>query len=108
MAPGRIRFLGSDGRLYRFLAKRENNGDMRKDSRLMKFVSVVNRLLAKDSQSRARDLKLSTYAVIPLTAQTGILEWVNDLIPLRQVVREEQQHLGRGPDGSLSSELIGA
>ena len=100
MAPRRIGFIGSDGRLYRFLAKRENNGDMRKDSRLMEFVTVVNRLFAKDSQSRARDLKLSTYAVIPLTEQTGIIEWVNDLVPLRQVVREEQLHLGRAPDNS--------
>lgn len=100
MQPRRVSFVGSDGHEYRFLAKRENNGDMRKDSRLMEFVTVVNRLFAKDRQARSRNLKHKTYAVIPLTEQTGIIEWVNDLAPLRTLVREELTYLGPTPPSS--------
>ncbi len=64
----------------------------------MDFVTVVNRLLAKDSQARERDLQLKTYAVIPLTEETGMIEWVNDLAPLRVLVREEQNCLKKLPD----------
>lgn len=91
MRPRRISLLGSDGRQYRFLAKKETAGDMRKDSRLVEFMTVVNRLLSKDSKSRQKDLELKTYAVLPLTEETGMIEWVNDLDPLRKLVRE--QHL---------------
>lgn len=100
MQPRRVSFVGSDGNEYRFLAKRENQGDMRKDSRLMEFVTVVNRLLSKDRQARSRNLKHTTYAVIPLTEQTGMIEWVNDLAPLRTLVREELTYLGRVPHSS--------
>lgn len=98
MRPRRIGFMGSDGERYRFLAKRETAGDMRKDSRLIDFLTVVNRLLAKDAEARRRDLRIKTYAVLPLTEETGMIEWVNDIEPLRTVVRNEQARLGNVPD----------
>eukprot|EP00177_Eucheuma_denticulatum_P000643 GFKZ01001157.1.p1 GENE.GFKZ01001157.1~~GFKZ01001157.1.p1 ORF type:complete len:878 (+),score=116.22 GFKZ01001157.1:427-3060(+) len=98
MRPRRISLLGSDGRQYRFLAKKETAGDMRKDSRLMEFVTVVNRLLSKDSSSCRRELELKTYAVLPLTEEAGMLEWVNDLDPMRKLVREQQVGVANLPD----------
>jgi tetratricopeptide (TPR) repeat protein len=100
MRPRRIGFLGSDGKYYRFLAKRETSGDMRKDSRLIDFLTVVNRLLAKDRDAQQRGLHVKTYAVLPLTEETGLIEWVNDIVPLRTLVRGEQQRISRLPDTS--------
>lgn len=98
MRPRRIGFVGSDGKSYRFLAKREAAGDMRKDSRLIDFLTVVNRLLSKDREAQQRELHLKTYAVLPLTEETGLIEWVNDIVPLRTLIRGEQQRIGQLPD----------
>lgn len=101
MRPRRISLVGSDGKRYRFLAKKETAGDMRKDSRLVEFITVVNRLLSKDSTSCHRDLELKTYAVLPLTEEAGMIEWVNDLEPLRKVVRDEQVSVCSLPDAGM-------
>lgn len=53
MKPKKVSFIGSDGRTYVFLCKREDSGDMRKDARLMEFANVVNRLLAKVRSARS-------------------------------------------------------
>lgn len=100
MRPRRISLIGSDGRQYRFLAKKETAGDMRKDSRLVEFITVVNRLLSKDPVSRQKELELKTYAVLPLTEETGMIEWVNDLDPLRKLVREQHLAIPDLPDTS--------
>jgi hypothetical protein len=42
--PKKITFLGSDGNPYSFLCKREQKGDIRKNSRIMEFFTVLNRL----------------------------------------------------------------
>lgn len=101
MRPRRIGLIGSDGRQYRYLAKKENQGDMRKDSRLVEFITVVNRLLSKDSVSRDKKLELKTYAVLPLSEETGMIEWVNDLCALRTVIRDEHYGYANLPDTSM-------
>ncbi|GAB0491544.1 hypothetical protein MMPV_002798 [Pyropia vietnamensis] len=105
MKPKRVGFWGSDGHLYRFLFKREERGDMRKDARLMEFNGVVNRLLRLDAPAAQRRLRLRTYAVLPLTDECGLLEWVEDVETLRSVVNRE--HADAGYDTS-SAELRAA
>lgn len=100
MRPRRIGLVGSDGRCYRYLAKKETQGDMRKDSRLVELITVVNRLLGKNASSRGKKLGLKTYAVLPLTEETGMIEWVNDLAPLRNVVRDEHTRMAVVSDTS--------
>ena len=46
--------MGSDGHKYLFLAKPQD--DLRKDSRMMDMLGVLNRLLAKQPASRRRAL----------------------------------------------------
>ena len=75
MKPSRLTVIGSDGCKYDFLCKREEKGDMRKDSRLMEFNSTLNRLLRDHAESRKRAIKLRTYAVLPLTEDCGLIEW---------------------------------
>ena len=51
-----IKFLGSDGREYTFLAKPKD--DLRKDARMMEMMGVLNRLLARRPASRRRNLAI--------------------------------------------------
>ncbi|KAF7722872.1 serine/threonine-protein kinase M1 [Apophysomyces ossiformis] len=90
--PKKIAVIGNDGRRYNFLCK--TNDDLRKDARVMDFSYMINTFLKKDPESRQRQLYIRTYAVIPLGEQWGLIEWVNNLNPLKSIVAEEWQKLG--------------
>ena len=53
--PRRFGIIGTDGKTYNFLAKPDD--DLRKDSRLMEFNGIVNRLFKKDNEARKRNLR---------------------------------------------------
>ena len=59
--PKKITVVGSDGREYSFLCKPKD--DLRKDSRLMEFNSMINQFLKTNLESRKRNLHIRTYAV---------------------------------------------
>lgn len=42
----------------------------------MEFHSLINKLLQKDPETRRRQLRIRTYAVVPLNEECGLLEWV--------------------------------
>lgn len=52
----------------------------------LRFASVINRLLRNNQQSRSRQLTLRTYAVLPLSEECGVIEWISNLAPLRGIV----------------------
>jgi len=81
--PKKIVILGSDGGRYPMMCKPKD--DLRKDCRLMEFNSLVNKLLLKDPECRRRQLHIRTYAVIPLSEECGLLEWVSNTTGLRQI-----------------------
>ncbi|EKX32302.1 Rad3 DNA damage checkpoint [Guillardia theta CCMP2712] len=82
--PVVVRILGSDGKGYRFLCK--PNDDLRKDSRMMDFNTMINRLLLNDSDSRKRNLCIRTFAVVPLNETNGIIQWVNNTNVIRGIL----------------------
>ncbi|KAL3865678.1 hypothetical protein ACJMK2_043042 [Sinanodonta woodiana] len=82
--PKKITLTGSDGRLYVMMCKPKD--DLRKDSRLMEFNGIVNKFLRKDPESRRRQLRIRTYAVIPLNEECGLIEWVNNTSGLRNIL----------------------
>lgn len=84
--PKKLVFIGSDGQEYPFLAKPKD--DLRKDYRLMDFAGVCNSLFAREAPSRRRNLYLRTYAVLPLTEDCGILQWINNLTPFKGCCEE--------------------
>ncbi|WIA34494.1 hypothetical protein OEZ86_012821 [Tetradesmus obliquus] len=86
MKPKKITFIGSDGADYPFLAKPKD--DLRKDYRLMDFAGTLNALLARQPQARRRGLCLRTYAVLPLTDDCGLLQWVEHLVPFKAACEE--------------------
>ncbi|CAM9291538.1 unnamed protein product [Discosporangium mesarthrocarpum] len=79
------------GETVTFLCKRERDGDLRKDARLMEFNGMINRLLQRDPRGRARKLRLCTFSVICLSEDCGLLEWVQDTTGLRHLVVKAYQ-----------------
>jgi len=88
--PKKLTMLGSDGLSYSFLCKREIKGDMRKNSRMMEFSSVVNRLLREHGEARSRQLSLRTFSVLPMSEECGLIEWVPNVVPFRHLVKQVQ------------------
>ncbi|KII70783.1 Serine/threonine-protein kinase atr [Thelohanellus kitauei] len=84
--PKKVVFLASNGRKYSMLCKPKD--DLRRDSRLMEFNSLVNKLLDKNPKSRKRNLRIHLYAVVPLNDECGILEWVEKTVSYRSVVNK--------------------
>jgi len=84
MCPVVIRMMGCDGIEYKFLCKPKD--DLRKDSRMMDFNTMINRLLVKDVDSRRRNLYIRTFSVIPLNENTGMIQWVDNTTVLRSIL----------------------
>lgn len=53
----------------------------------MEFFSMINKLLKRSAESRRRNLRIRTYAVLPLNEECGILEWVDNTHPFRGILR---------------------
>jgi serine/threonine-protein kinase ATR len=100
--PKKMAVMGSDGREYVFLAKPKD--DLRKDSRMMEFNCVLNRLLTKDPASRRRNLYIKTFAVIPLTEDCGLVQWVPNTRGIRHILQDlyeaSGQFVRRGPQAT--------
>ena len=84
--PKRIVFIGSDGKSYPFLAKPKD--DLRKDNRMMEVAGVLNALFSEDPDARERDLYLRRFAVVPISEDSGLVEWVVDTKPVRSLISE--------------------
>eukprot|EP01104_Vermistella_antarctica_P000609 TRINITY_DN10760_c0_g1_i1.p1 TRINITY_DN10760_c0_g1~~TRINITY_DN10760_c0_g1_i1.p1 ORF type:complete len:903 (-),score=131.03 TRINITY_DN10760_c0_g1_i1:243-2702(-) len=82
--PRKVVLIGSDGLKYPFLCKPKD--DLRKDARLMESTSLINKLLKRDQTSRRRNLRIRTYAVVPLNEECGLLEWVQNTSALRHLL----------------------
>ncbi|KAI4367378.1 hypothetical protein MLD38_023121 [Melastoma candidum] len=91
--PKKVVFLGSDGIERPFLCKPKD--DLRKDARMMEFNAMINRLLSKSPESRRRELYIRTFAVIPLTEDCGMVEWVPHTRGLRHILQDTYIALGK-------------
>ena len=84
--PKKIGILGTDKRVYNFLLKCDKYGDLRKEQRFIDFAVLCNKMLDNDSEARKRNLKLRTYAIVPLSRNTGLIEWIQNTSTLKSVV----------------------
>ncbi|KAI0638446.1 hypothetical protein C8Q77DRAFT_1046895 [Trametes polyzona] len=89
--PKKVTIQGSDGQTYIFLAKKD---DLRKDSRLMDFAVILNKLLQSDTESRRRQLHIRTYAVISLNNKHGLIQWVPNTVPIRPILMRLYERQG--------------
>jgi phosphatidylinositol kinase/protein kinase (PI-3 family) len=74
--PKKIGIVGSDGQTYNFLLKCDKYGDLRKEQRFIDFAVLCNKMLEGDAEARKRNLRLRTYAIVPLSRNTGLIEWI--------------------------------
>jgi len=86
--PKRIQILGSDGNYYYFLLKYDKLGDLRKESRFIEFAALCNKMLENDEESRKRNLRLRTYSIVPLSRNSGLIEWIKNTSTLKSLVAD--------------------
>jgi serine/threonine-protein kinase ATR len=86
--PRKILAKGSDGKLYPLLVKKDT---LRKDARIMEFNDVMNKLLQRVPDSRNKNLRIRTYAVVPLNEDCGVVEWVQHMNSLRGICLQEKE-----------------
>jgi len=55
---------------------------------MMEFNAMINRLLSKVPESRRRKLYIRTFAVVPLTEDCGMVEWVPNTRSLRHILQD--------------------
>ena len=90
--PKKIVFRNELGEEFLFLCKQERKGDLRKDLRVMEYVSIVNHILAEDAEGQERHLQLTTLVCLPLSShlqcvtilneKSGLIEWVRNSEPM--------------------------
>eukprot|EP00828_Plagiopyla_frontata_P014353 TRINITY_DN1886_c0_g1_i4.p1 TRINITY_DN1886_c0_g1~~TRINITY_DN1886_c0_g1_i4.p1 ORF type:complete len:612 (-),score=64.26 TRINITY_DN1886_c0_g1_i4:52-1887(-) len=87
--PRKIKIYGTDGKEYVFLLK--GHEDMRQDERVMQLFSLINKLLNNNEETQKKELGLISYAVVPLSTNTGIVGWVQNSNPLQQLIKYYRQ-----------------
>ena len=91
--PKIIECVGNDGNVYKQLVK--GGDDTRQDAVMQQVFEHVNTIFSQQEVTRARQLSVRTYKVLPLTPQTGVIEWVNNTIPFGAYLtsnRTKQSH----------------
>lgn len=95
--PKKLAFHGSDGRRYTYLFK--GMEDLHLDERIMQFLCIANTMMAKDSHSSSssggggRDRSLYRarhYSVIPLGSRSGLISWVDGVVPIYALYKKWQ------------------
>jgi len=89
--PKRIIMFGSDEKTYKFLVKGVE--DLRLDQRIEQMFTIMNEAFAYDFGVRNLDLKLKTFEVIPMSRSLGLLEWLENTSPLKELLEKELKSL---------------
>ncbi|KAF7334695.1 Serine/threonine-protein kinase TOR [Mycena venus] len=84
--PRRMSLKGSDGMHYQYILK--GHEDLRQDERVMQLFSLINTLLAVDTNSFRRHLNIQRYPVIPLAPNAGLIGVIQQSDTLHELVRD--------------------
>ena len=87
--PKKFKIIGSNGSKYTYLLK--GSEDLHLDERLMQLFNVINQMLLSDTHCRFRSLRCRTYAVIPLSEKSGLIQWVDNSMPLFNLFKHYQR-----------------
>ncbi|KAF4038122.1 FATC domain-containing protein [Phytophthora infestans] len=87
--PKRLTVHCSDEKDYTFLVK--GGEDLRLDQRIEQLFGVMNQILDADPRCRDQRLALTTYDVIPMTQEIGLLEWVDGTTTLKGIIEAQLQ-----------------
>ena len=101
--PRVVNIIGTDGYVYKYLLK--GNEDLKQDERVMQLFKLVNSLVSDAVDSRRRSgvfpstpgietlehVQLRRYAVIPLSNNTGLIEWVPTCDTLHSLIKQHRE-----------------
>lgn len=82
-APKIITAVSTDGVRYKQLVK-GGHDDLRQDAIMEQVFAAVSSLLKLHRAAQQRNLGIRTYKVLPLTATSGLIEFVPNTIPLHE------------------------
>ena len=82
-SPTRICLYGSDGRPYYFLVK--GGEDLRNDQRVEQIFHTINTVLHRDQTCGRKQMRVETFAVIPMSTKVGIIEWIDNTVELNSI-----------------------
>lgn len=100
--PRRIKMHGSNGISYDFLLK--GNEDLRQDERVMQLCGLINCLLAKADRKlepTQKLLQVTRYAVMPLSNNSGLIEWLSDCCTIHSLIVEYRARFSIQADAEL-------
>lgn len=91
-APKRIECIGTDGKHYLQLLKGKD--DPRQDAVMQQVFNIVNNMLNESKVTKKDRLIIRTYAVIPLSQKSGILEWCTNTLTLGEYLIGPKSNAG--------------
>lgn len=89
-SPKVLTAVSSTGQQYKQLFK-SGNDDLRQDAIMEQVFEEVSKMLQNHKATRQRNLHIRTYKVIPLTANSGIIEFVPNSIPINEFLTPAHQ-----------------
>ncbi|KAJ6610217.1 hypothetical protein B0H10DRAFT_2438144 [Mycena sp. CBHHK59/15] len=104
--------IGDDGVKYKQLFKGEGDDDLRQDAVMEQVFELVNTVLSGDRETSRRALSVRGYKIIPLAAQAGVLEFVDNttciqtwLKTAHQSYRPQDWHVTRATEYMKKAQL---
>lgn len=82
--PKRLKIRGDNEKDYPFLVK--GGEDLRLDERVEQLFNVMNQIFDTSPNTKFRKQRIKTYDVIPMTSRVGIIEWVEDTMPIKGLI----------------------
>lgn len=88
---------------------KSGSDDLRQDAAIQQFFALVNALLAADGAAAARALRLRTYRAVPFSPSSGLLQWVDDCVPLSEYLLGTDRNSGaHGRRGMRAHRMMAA
>ena len=84
--PKRIEVHGTNEKSYYMLVK--GGEDLRLDERIQQLFSLMNEIFVTDTDCKSRSIRIKQFNVTPMTNRLGIAKWVNNTIPLKQLIQK--------------------
>lgn len=99
--PKRIKIYGTQGNSQYFLVK--GGEDLRNDERIELLFGLMNSIITKNPTDLdqgstefeklpaflRKEFQCRTYAVIPMSSKVGMIEWVMNTVPLKDIITRE-------------------
>ncbi|XP_065180580.1 DNA-dependent protein kinase catalytic subunit-like [Sycon ciliatum] len=102
--PKRLTIRGNDEKDHMFLVK--GGEDLRLDQRIEQLFTLMNEIMACDPACSLRNLRLRTYEVIPMKPRVGMIEWMQNTVPLKDfmlsAMTEEELNVHHDPSRSAA------